>query len=92
MHVLPQMSLQKKKGKKRVDGGGGEVGGAQDAEATPPGPTPPVTSAPKVASRNLQELLHKMSVEEKSKTHEFWDTQPVPKLGEEGAWPGRGVA
>ena len=42
----------------------------------------PVTSVPKVTSKNLQQLLQKMSVDEKSKPHEFWDTQPVPRLGE----------
>ena len=42
----------------------------------------PVTSVPKVSSKNLQELLHKLSVEEKSKPHQFWDTQPVPRLSQ----------
>ena len=49
------------------------------------GPTPPVrgaTSVPKVSSKNLQELLHKLSVDERTRPHQFWDTQPVPKLGE----------
>ncbi len=32
-------------------------------------------------AKNLQEILRKLTLEEKSKTHEFWDTQPVPKLG-----------
>ena len=41
----------------------------------------PVTSVPKVSSKNLQELLHKLSVDERTKPHQFWDTQPVPKLG-----------
>ena len=26
-------------------------------------------------------MIQKLSVEEKKKTHEFWDTQPVPKMG-----------
>ena len=54
------------------------------------GPTPdvpmattlPVTSVPRATSKNLQALLHKLSVDEKTKPHQFWDTQPVPKLGE----------
>ena len=41
----------------------------------------PVTSVPKVSSKNLQELIHKLSVDERTKPHQFWDTQPVPKLG-----------
>lgn len=40
-----------------------------------------MTSVPKVSSKNLQELLHKLSVDERTKPHQFWDTQPVPKLG-----------
>ena len=35
-----------------------------------------------ISTKNLQEILSKLTVEEKEKSHAFWDTQPVPKLGE----------
>ena len=38
--------------------------------------------APSLTTKNLQEMLSKLTVEEKTKSHDFWDTQPVPKLGE----------
>ena len=41
-----------------------------------------------ITTRNLQEILSKLSVEETPKTHEFWDTQPVPKLGKSHHPPG----
>lgn len=56
------------------------MGGAVGSVATPPDP-PAVTAA---TTRNLQQLLQKLTVEEKNKPHQFWDTQPVPKLGEGG--------
>lgn len=36
-----------------------------------------------MTTKNLQQLLSKMTVEteEHKKEHKFWDTQPVPKLG-----------
>ncbi len=41
----------------------------------------PQTGEQLISSRNLQELIGKLTVEEKDKSHDFWDTQPVPKLG-----------
>ena len=39
-----------------------------------------------VSTKNLQQILSKMSIEHEeddtTKKHKFWDTQPVPKLGE----------
>lgn len=63
--------LQKKKGKKRAAAAEGE------GEAGAIAPTP----NPKVSPKNLQELLHKLTVDEQNRPHLFWDTQPVPKLG-----------
>ena len=77
--VCSSSSLQKKKGKKRGDGGG-EMGGASGGGTDASTSSPAITS--KVTSKNLQQLLHKLSVDEKNKPHQFWDTQPVPKLGE----------
>jgi hypothetical protein len=51
------------------EGGGGGGGG---------GPTPINVSS--MSTKNLQQILNKLSLEEKSKRHDFWDTQPVPKL------------
>lgn len=34
-----------------------------------------------LTARNLQEVLTKLTVDDQNKSHEFWDTQPVPKLG-----------
>ena len=77
------MTQQKKRGKKR--GEPGAVAVAPTAEETgpvlPARTAVPVTSVPKVSSENLRELLHKLSVDERTKPHQFWDTQPVPKLG-----------
>lgn len=36
---------------------------------------------PTINNRNIKELLSKLQVDEKTKEHQFWDTQPVPKLG-----------
>lgn len=36
-----------------------------------------------LTARNLQDMLNKLTVSEANKPHEFWDTQPVPKLGKE---------
>ena len=44
--------------------------------AETPFPVSTVTS-----TKNLHEILKKLSVEEKNKAHDFWDSQPVPKLG-----------
>ncbi len=46
----------------------------------------PQTSDQLISSRNLQELIGKLTVEEKDKSHDFWDTQPVPKLGMYGSY------
>ena len=35
-----------------------------------------------ISAKNLQEILQKLTVDEKIKPHEFWDSQPVPKLRE----------
>ena len=81
--VLVCVYLQKK-GKKRSEGGG-EVGGASGGGAgsvNHSSAAPPLTSKSKVPSKNLQQLLQKLSVDEKTKPHQFWDTQPVPRLGE----------
>jgi glycylpeptide N-tetradecanoyltransferase len=73
---------KKKRGKKR--GEPGAVAVAPTVEETgpvlPARTAVPVTSVPKVSSENLRELLHKLSVDERTKPHQFWDTQPVPKL------------
>ena len=53
------------------EGGGGGGGG---------GPTPVNVSS--ISTKNLQQILNKLSLEEKSRRHDFWDTQPVPKLRE----------
>ena len=35
-----------------------------------------------LTTRKLHEIIEKLSVQDQTKTHhEFWDTQPVPKLG-----------
>lgn len=80
--VLVCVYLQKK-GKKRSEGG--EVGGTSGGGAgsvNHSSAAPPLTSKSKVPSKNLQQLLQKLSVDEKTKPHQFWDTQPVPRLGE----------
>ena len=51
--------------------GAGEGGGEG-------GPTP--VSVSSISTKNLQQILNKLSLEEKSRRHDFWDTQPVPKL------------
>ena len=38
-----------------------------------------------ISAKNLQEILQKLTVDEKIKPHEFWDSQPVPKLREYAA-------
>ena len=35
-----------------------------------------------LSAKNLHEILQKLSVDERIKPHEFWDSQPVPKLRE----------
>ena len=35
-----------------------------------------------LTARSLQEIITKLSIDDHSKGHEFWDTQPVPKLSE----------
>lgn len=40
-----------------------------------------VAGGPALTPKNIQDILSKLTVEEKSKSHDFWDTQPVPKLG-----------
>lgn len=37
---------------------------------------------PTINNKNIKELLSKLQVDENKKEHEFWDTQPVPKLVE----------
>ena len=59
--------LPAKKGAGEGGGGGG-------------GPTPVNVSS--ISTKNLQQILNKLSLEEKSRRHDFWDTQPVPKLRE----------
>lgn len=49
------------------EGGGGASGGL---------------SVSSISTKNLQQILNKLSIEEKNRRHDFWDTQPVPKLGE----------
>ena len=47
-----------------------------------------VSGAEATAMRSMRELLTQLGVSEQTdgdKSHAFWDTQPVPKLGE---WPG----
>lgn len=47
-----------------------------------------VSGAEATAMRSMRELLTQLGVSEQTdgdKSHVFWDTQPVPKLGE---WPG----
>lgn len=41
-----------------------------------------------LTTKNLQQMLNKVTIETKEdkKEHKFWDTQPVPKLGQ---WSGR---
>ena len=88
--LLGCVCLQKK-GKKRSEGGG-EVGGASGGGAgsvNHSSAAPPLTSKSKVPSKNLTQLLQKLSVDEKTKPHHFWDTQPVPRLGEN--CPSQGV-
>ena len=34
-----------------------------------------------LTTRRLQEIITNLSIQEQPKGHEFWDTQPVPKLG-----------
>ena len=60
---------KKKRGKKRQE---------QD-------PGAPVSAGEATAVRSMRELLTKLGVSEQTdgdKSHAFWDTQPVPKLGE----------
>jgi len=57
---------RKKKGAKEEGAAAGAV--AKEAESS---------------TKNIQELLTQIAVEEpKNKEHKFWDTQPVPRLGE----------
>lgn len=37
-------------------------------------------AAQAVTARGIQEMLNKLTMEEHSKGHNFWDTQPVPKI------------
>ena len=66
--------LPAKRGAEGGGGGGGAAGGLNVSSIT---------------TKNLQQILNKLSLEEKSRRHDFWDTQPVPKLGEEGGGGGR---
>lgn len=59
---------KKKKGASKEDAGGAGKAAAKNVGA-------PMTT------KNLQQLLSKMTVEEQKKEHKFWNTQPVPKLG-----------
>lgn len=46
---------------------------------------PPVSTGEATAMRSMRELLTQLGVAEQTdgdKSHMFWDTQPVPKLGE----------
>lgn len=48
-------------------------------------PGAPVSAGEATAVRSMRELLTKLGVSEQTdgdKSHVFWDTQPVPKLGE----------
>ena len=62
--------LQKKKGKKDKEKKTGATG-----------PPAVVSETPPISAKNLQEILQKLSVDEKQQAHDFWDSQPVPKLG-----------
>ena len=57
-------------------GGAGDEGGGETPAGGPP------LSVSSISTKNLQHILNKLSLEEKSRRHDFWDTQPVPKLRE----------
>ena len=59
--------------KKKKGGGKEDASGAAKAAAKNAG-------AP-MTTKNLQQLLSKMTVDDQKKEHKFWNTQPVPKLG-----------
>eukprot|EP00731_Ephydatia_muelleri_P009223 Em0004g1561a len=43
---------------------------------------PSKPSLPHMSNSNIRDLLSRMQVDEDKKEHQFWDTQPVPKLVE----------
>ena len=69
--------MQKKKNKKDKDKKGGAAGTGGITVVTADSP-----SIGNISAKNLQEILQKLTVDEKIKPHEFWDSQPVPKLRE----------
>ncbi len=74
---------QRKRGRKKGGGASGGGGEGEEGGATVPEEGLEAMAVSSVSSaKNLQEILKKLSLEEKGKEHEFWDSQPVPKLGE----------
>lgn len=84
-----QEGEEEKGGEQRSEGAAGRPAkkkkkGKKDKEKKTGATGPPavVSETPPISAKNLQEILQKLSVDEKQQAHDFWDSQPVPKLDE----------